>query len=248
MLRTIIALLIFLTGALPAIGQTAPPKKAAAGLKTVGVITAIGDTFTIQKVGFTVFGNEQHQAAIGAWGLDEAVVAKVGTILGKSYNVKRIAVAKNAFAQYYNPPPTLFRDSTAELRDMVRKIAAGQPCDLYVVVRQGGSRYGDTNQAVTGVGIVQADRSPLFVLTHLHALMVISVHDGKTFAALSEKAASIGQPTFMTTIRGPNRELDQSWWPASPQQAAQSTRLRDAARSLVEQGLTMTLPEVLKVN
>jgi hypothetical protein len=45
-------------------------------------------------------------------------------------------------------------------------------------------------------------------------------------------------------IRGPHREVDESFWPVSPNAAAQSVKLREAIRELVSQGMEATLTEL----
>jgi hypothetical protein len=61
---------------------------------------------------------------------------------------------------------------------------------------------------------------------------------------LATKVASIAQPNFLVMIRGPHREVDESFWPASPDVAAQNVKLRDAVRGLVAQSLDATLPDL----
>jgi len=51
--------------------------------------------------------------------------------------------------------------------------------------------------------------------TWLHALFQIRVYDGRTLEFQDWKPATIGQSTFMATIKGPHREVDASWWPNS---------------------------------
>ena len=53
-----------------------PPAPADTGPCQIGVIPAIGDKFVVQKVGFTVFGNEETAVQIDAWGLDDLVAAR----------------------------------------------------------------------------------------------------------------------------------------------------------------------------
>ena len=48
---------------------------------------------------------------------------------------------------------------------------------------------------------------------------------------------------YIPTFSGPSREVDKSWWPQSD--AAQSTKLRDGIRSLVERSLDVTMPRIL---
>lgn len=229
-------------GVASAVAQPAPPK--AANAKTVGVVSAIGETFTLQKIGITVFGNESHNVAIGAWGIDDLVAARVSAALSKRFHVKRISVPKGAFASYESPGG-MFRDRDAELREIVRKLASSQPCDLYVVVTKGYSPFGTTNQAAIGLGLVVA-ASALIDNSHLYALSTIRIYDGKTFAVLRSQHASMGQPTFMKTIKGPYREVDSSWWPSG--QAASDARLREATRKLVEQSITMSIPALMQLD
>jgi hypothetical protein len=65
----------------------------------------------------------------------------------------------------------------------------------------------------------------------------------KTFALLTRKFASLGQPNFLATIQGPHREVDKSFRPDSLD-VAQNAKLRDAIRELVGQTMDATLPEL----
>lgn len=244
MYRGVVACLLVLIGSAVAIAQPPPGPKKADTRKSVGVISAIGSTFAIQKVGITVFGNELKQVPIDSWGIDDAVAARVAALLSRRYAAKRITYPKGAFTAY-ETPGGLFRNLDEELRTVVRSIAAAQKFDLYVVVTRTMSPYGSGNQVVSGLGIVEG--GGLATSVHLHALSAIRVYDGQTFAVTAEGRASIGQSTFLATIKGPHRQVDQSWWPSSPQ-AVHNEKLKDATRALVEQSLAVTLPDLLRVN
>src|SRR5262245_9730653 len=45
--------------------------------KSVCVIAAIGDTFSLQKVGVTAFGNALDKVSVEAWGIDKFVGDKI---------------------------------------------------------------------------------------------------------------------------------------------------------------------------
>jgi len=254
MRRTIIALLLLLNGAAVGATQPAPTKPnlpkttaakpaAAQNGNCVGVISRLGDKFTVKKVGFTVFGNEENEVPVESWHIDDLVVAKISGLLGKRTAVRRIPYKKEAFASL--DTPKLFRDREAEVGEIIRRITAGTRCARYVVVTGSGSSYGTTNQSLGGLGIV-AGKKPYFTgdLYNLYALIAVRVYDGETFSLLIRKTASIGQPTFLAMIRGPHREVDESFWPVSPDVAAQNVKLRDAIRELVAQSLDATLPEL----
>ena len=127
----------------------------------------------------------------------------------------------------------------------VRKIASTQKCDLYLVVGKADSPYGDTNQMLSGLGIVEL--SGFGTSVYLYALSYMTIYDGRTFAVLREQRTSVGQSTFMATIKGPHREVDESWWPGSGQ-VAQNERIKAATRSLVEQSIAMTLPKLVQTD
>ena len=217
-----------------------------AGRKSVGVISALGDKFALQKVGITVFGNDYADIPIEAWKIDDLVAAKVGAHLSKRFEVRRITYPKDTFTAY-EKPGGLFRDHKAELRKIMQDITASQKCDLYVLVMKGGSMVGNTNQSVSGLGILQAGSGLFLPNVRIHALSTIRVFDGRTFEILAEKRGTMGQQTFMAVIQGPHREVDMAWWPASPQ-GAQNPKMKDAIVALLDQSLAMTLPELLPVN
>src|SRR4051812_14153971 len=91
----------------PAVRKPAPkartdaklPGTADSGPCGLGVISTIGGLFTVQKIGLTVFGNEQAEVAIDGWGLDDLAVARVRAAVSGS-TVRRIAFAKGAFDSY----------------------------------------------------------------------------------------------------------------------------------------------------
>lgn len=257
MRRIVVALLLFVNGAAAATAQPAPgeqnlpkpapakqavPKQAPATRdgKCVGVVSHIGEKFTVKKVGIVVFQNEENEVPIESWRIDDLVVAKIGGFLNKQAAVRRIAYPKGAFASLETPK--LFRNYDADLGEIVRTVAAGTRCTRYVVVTPGVSGYGNTNQNLGGLGIVAGGWS--FGNVNLHALITLRVYDGETFAPLTRKAASDGKSTFFAMIGGPHREVDKSFWPDPFGVAPQNAKLRDAIRELVGQSLETTLPEL----
>ena len=190
-----------------------------------------------------VFGNELKETSINSWGIDELVASKIGALLSKQFNVTRIAAPKGAF-DAIEQPGGLFRDREAEQREIVRKIAAAHKNDLYIVVTRGGSPYSNTNQVLMGLGILEAGAPIYSDNVYLFALTAIDLYDGRTFNLIKRQAGSIGQSTFLTVVKGPHQKLDKSWWPSSPQ-VAQSEKLKNATRALVEQSIAQTVPELV---
>jgi hypothetical protein len=80
------------------------------------------------------------------------------------------------------------------------------------------------NQDIIGVGIVNTGAS-LLSRSHVHALMHIGVHDGRTFAILKSGGAV-----------PPTRQLDDFKWPESPE-AVNTPGVRAVARALLAEAL-----------
>jgi hypothetical protein len=259
MRRTVIALLLLVSAVAAAMAQPAPAKQkpaqpaqakqaaikqipTAQDGKCVGVVSRLGEKFTVRKIGYTVFGNEENEAPVESWRIDDLIVAKIGGFLNKRAVARRIAYPKDAFASL--DAPKLFRNSDADLGEILRTITAGTRCARYVVVTPGVVYYGTTNQTLSGLGIVSS-KAPFFTgdLYNLYMFAWLRVYDGETFAVLTRKLASLGQPNFLATIGGPHREVDKSYWPDSPD-LAQNAKLRDAIRELVAQTMDATLPEL----
>jgi hypothetical protein len=262
--RAAIALLsilaILAAGGVAAAQQPAKPKTPAAaspqaaqpnagdGGKCIGIVSAIGDTFFLRKIGITVFGNGQSSVPVESWHIDDIVVSKISAFLSKGWTVRRINYPKGAFASL-DGQHALFYNYDDELQGIVRRVTSSTRCDHYAVVVKGGSNFGTSNQSIYGLGIVEAT-SILGASDYIHALFTIRIYDGRTFAIRGQRGASIEKWNLLSDFKGPGihgpyRAVDNSLWPQSG--AAQSTKLRDGIRSLVEQALDATMPEVLRV-
>jgi len=248
MYRSIAVALLLCVGGCTGFGLGPPSPEATKAMskaKTVGVISAVGHKFALQKMGITVFGNELNEVPIDSWGIDNAVASRISALLSKRFTVKRIGVPQGAFASYESPGGA-FRDSDADLQGIVRKLAAPQNCDLVIVVIRAGIPFGSSNQTVVGLGMIEAGGALNPDNVHLYAVMTILVYDGRTFERLHwhRVGLEIGASLVGKVINAPYRTLDRTWWPATPQ-AVHSEKLKAATRALVEQGLATGLPEVM---
>jgi hypothetical protein len=269
---TVFAIAAWLAGfasaqAQPAPGTISPPaaaktviKKPATKAKSVakqsaptdsgpcqlGVIPVIGDQFVVQKIGITIFGNEQTEVPIDGWGLDDLAVARVRAAAAGGA-VRRIAYAKGAFETYEHPAPALFRNSRDDLTAIVRQITANANCERYVVVTKFTGKLEGTNQTLHGIGILQS--SSLFSRTSLFANVQVTVFDGQTFAIhkIPFDLGSVLSGTLDRMTQDPLSELDKTSFPEPAAAAVNSVLLRDHTRTLVAAKLDKILPASLKV-
>jgi hypothetical protein len=233
----------------PAAAAPAKPNLAESN-KCVGVISAIGDTFSMQKIG-TEIGDELNTAPIDTWQIDNLVINKISVYLSDARTVKRVSYPKGAFSSVDARQHPFFFNYGEELKGIVRQLTLSTKCDRYVVVVKGSSAFGLSHQRVHGLGIVEAGIS-IFNKDFIHAFYWIKLYDGKTYDLIRERGATT-DPSFLGQFAaahthpmgGPQLEVDRSWWPST--EVAKSTRLKDGIRSLVEQSLDVTMPLVLRV-
>jgi len=235
MYRSVIFALLLLGGCTGMAGVAAPETaKAVEKARTVGVISAVGSKFALQKVGIMVFGNELNEVPIGSWGLDDAVASRVSGVLSKRFTVRRISA-----------PAGLTWESEAAVQDNVRKLAASANCDLYIVVTTAGVPFGGTNQYVGGIGMVEGGGAINPDNVTLYAVTAVHLYDGRTFERLiwQRPGFAIGG-SIGNVVNAPHRRLDRTWWPATPQ-AVHSEKYKAAARSLLTDSVGATVPEMM---
>jgi hypothetical protein len=226
-----VALLLVVGGCAGGFGApSVEASKAIAQARTVGVMSAVGHKFSLQKMGITVFGNELSEVATSSWGIDDAVVNKISSLLSKRYAVRRISHSS--------------ADLDKGAQDVIRKVAGSQKHDLYVVVIRSTAPFGTSNQTVTGLGMIEAggiinpDNVTLFAVT------TVLVYDGRTFEQLGWQRTGVEGISIGKTINAPTRTLDRTWWPATPQ-AVHNEKLKAATRALVLDGLSTTIPQIM---
>jgi hypothetical protein len=212
-------------------------------VKSVGVVSAFADRFQLRKLGITVFGNEESEFPVDAWGIDDAMAGKVRTLLGRRFDVRPVTYRRAAFA----------KGGWGGIGAMMREGVTPAPVDSYVVITRGFSQLGGTNQSVSGLGILEtsggvfsSDRQ------FVYALYTVSIIDAREF---SSKAVTVGlmpgeaaiDPLRSTVMRGPHKQVDRSWWPTA-RDAASNQRLKGAVVELIDQSLPNTLQQLQLVN
>jgi hypothetical protein len=238
----------------PAVKKAAAKPKAAhkpldptaAGPCQLGVIAALEDKFSVQKIGLTVFGNEDTEVPVD-WGLNDIVAERVRAAAGGA-GVRRIAYPKGAFEPYYARSEALFRIPGDKLSPIVRQVAGNADCERYLVVTTLSVQLDGTNQPLNGVGILDG-RGP-FGHPTLFTFFMATIFDGKTFEIRRNPLFSdLGKALARSlTLQKPNplSQLDDGAFPQPAAAAAQNTMLRDRIRVLLAEKLDKTLPDVLK--
>jgi hypothetical protein len=220
-----------------------PPAAADSGPCRVGVITAAGDIFTVQKIGFTVFGNDFAEVPV-KWGLDDLIFDRVKAAAAPA-QVRRISYAKDAFDSYYHPQSTLFRNTQRELAALVKQIAGNAGCERYIVITRAKVNADGTNQVLEGIGVVSWGP---FNRIYVFAYLGVVVFDGGTFEARRNPHLTLeaGLARLTASRNEYLRQLENFKFPESAPDAANDAVLRDAARKFTAERLDKYLPAYFK--
>ncbi|CAL74031.1 conserved hypothetical protein; putative signal peptide [Bradyrhizobium sp. ORS 278] len=205
-----------------------------------GLISAVGDVFAVQDSGIASLGGDFKQVPV-AWGFDDLIYARAKAAGGD--NVRRIAVPKGAFDPLYQS------QSAPEANDIfpaiVKKVAGSAGCARYLVVLRASGREPSTYDTVSGIGVVSRVAG-LVRYTHVFVMIGLQLFDGTTFEKLKPPPSSKTFMSRLTSGMGPPShagDVDNSAFPAKPEDAASNTVLRDMARSMLRFRLDQALPD-----
>lgn len=239
----------------PAAKKAAPKAKPVAkqpaavesGPCRLGVISVIGDRYSVQKFGLTIFENEASEVPID-WGLDDLVFARVRAATGNDPTVRRIASPKGVFEPFYNPKTILIRDPGERLPTIVRSFTASANCDRYLVATTFKAELPNTHMTLNGIGTYNQGLGSLLRHSHLFANIAIMLIDGRSYEEIKRPFVNFGA-NFAANMRlteDPLTKLDNSLFPDPPAAASASTALRERTRALVADKLDRGLPGYLK--
>ena len=68
----------------------------AKGRRSIGIISAVGSKFAVQKIGVTVFGNEYNVVPVATWGIDDLIASTLTLLLGGKSRREAVTYAEGA--------------------------------------------------------------------------------------------------------------------------------------------------------
>jgi hypothetical protein len=223
------------------------PLPEAASYQRVGVLSAMGDRFSIQELGFTVFGNE-YKAQNLPIGADDIITAELKQSLAGRYTVVDLSQYRAAFMnapKYWPGEQSLISESRPEVTEVVRQLMGKENLDAYVLVTAAYGAIGATNQAVAGIGILKFQGVIRDNAYRLHALYIVSVIDGHSYELTGHmRAFQNGESEAKallfsgSAIRGPNVEVPGAWWDAP---AGHEDEIKAAFQQMMDQSIPQTL-------
>src|SRR4051794_12461945 len=239
----------------PAAKKAAPKAKPVAkqpvaiesGPCRLGVISVIGERYSVQKFGLTIFENEETEVSID-WGLDDLVFARVKAATGGDPGVRRIAYPKGTFEPFYNPKSRFIPDPNERLPAIVRGITPNGSSDRYLVATTYKGELPGTRLMLNGIGTFNQGLGNLIRHSHLFANISINLIDGRSYEEIKRPFVNFGA-NFAASMRlteDPLTKLDNSLFPNPPAAASANAALRERTRTLVADRLDRGLPGYLK--
>lgn len=224
------------------------PVAAETGPCRLGVISAIGDRFAVQKFGLTIFETEESEVAVEGWGLDDLVVARVRAATGGDTTVRRISYPKRAFEPFYHPTSRFLPDPREGLPAIVRAITPTAKCERYLVVTRYKGKVPGTEIMLDGIGAYNRGLGTLIRHSRLFANISVSVLDGTTYERVNRPFAGLGTrlSAGLRLTEDPLLVLDNSLFPESASAVPANATLRERTRTLVTARLDQALPDYLK--
>jgi hypothetical protein len=212
-------------------------------VKTVGIISAVGDEITFARGGLTGLDNSSRRFPIGSWGLDDLIVEKVTAALNGRFQVQPVSYTRAAFAAIKDSPVApvnLVRSDP--FRKLVQTEVSPQGLDAYIVITKAKSAFGGGGRKLEGIGYLNYG-TVLASYNQIHALYEIRVFDGKTFDVIEKMAAPPLDDVGAVRIAGPSRVIDESLSPGTGD-PAQNEKLHAAIADLVARSLPSTLSDM----
>ena len=240
----------------PVTKKTAPKAKPAAkrpvaaetGPCRLGVISALGDRFAVQKFGLTVFETQESEVSVDGWGLDDLVIARVRAATGADPAVRKIAYPKGAFEPFYHPTSRFLPDPREGLPAIVRNITPAANCERYLVVTRFKGQVPGTNLMLDGIGAYSRGLGSLVRHSHLFANVGVTLLDGGNYETISRPFAGLGTRLAdgLRLTEDPLTKLDNSLFPEAAAVVPGNATLRERTRTLIAARLDQTLPNFLK--
>jgi hypothetical protein len=211
--------------------------------RTIGIISAIADEFTLTPAGLTGIDSTDRTVAIASWGIDELVVSRIGAALSPRFQIQNVTYQRASFA-HHEPAsalPLIDRLREVPVKTIVRTEVSPQGLDAYVVVTTASSRYGSRGHIVSGLGVID-DRTVLARYAAIHALYTIWVIDGRSFEVIDKKSASPLDNAEIIRLSGPSRKIDPAL--LSIADVAASEQIKAALTELLTRSLDVTLRDL----
>jgi hypothetical protein len=211
-------------------------------VKTVGIISAVGDDMSFVKAGLTGLNNPVQSLPIRSWGLDDLIVQQATTALSGRFQVQPVSYQRSAFAAIKDSPVAPINLMRGDpFKKLVQTEVSPEGLDAYIVITKAKSNFGG-GRKVEGIGFITYG-TVLASYNQIYALYEIRVFDGKTFDLIEKRAAAPLDHSATMKLPGPSRLVDETFAPNAGD-PVQNEKLHAAIADLVARSLPSTLSDM----
>jgi hypothetical protein len=210
-------------------------------VKTVGIISAVGDQFTFAKGGLTGPDKGGQSFPIPSWGLDDLFVRQTTAALNGRFQVRPVTYDRAAFAAIREAPikpVDLVRGDP--IKKLIESEVSSQGLDAYIVITKAKANFGGGNRKIEGIGLITY-ATVMESYSFVYALYEIRVIDGRTFDVIEKMAAGPLDNAAEVRLGGPSRPTDESFLRGSD---GLDESLHGAIVDLITRSLPMTLSDM----
>src|SRR5258707_10311852 len=211
-------------------------------VKTVGIISAVGDEMSFVQAGLTGLNNPAQSLPIRSWGLDDLIVQQATIALSGRFEVRPVNYQRSAFAAIKDSPVApvnLVRGDP--FKQLVRTEVSPQGLDAYIVITKAKSNFNGSRK-VEGIGFITYG-TVLASYNQIYALYEIRVFDGKNFDVIEKRSAPALDDAVDVKLPGPTRQVDDSYSPGTGD-PVRNENLHRAITDLIVRSLTTPLSDM----
>jgi hypothetical protein len=233
-------IILALCGSAGAIFETRDAKLQA--VRTVGIISAVGDQFTFATGGLSGLDKGGQSFPIPSWGLDDLIIRQTTAALSGRFQVRPVTYDRAAFAAIRKSPikpVDLVRGDP--IKKLVESEVSSQGLDAYIVITKAKANFGQGIRKIEGVGLITY-ATVMESYSFVYALYEIRVIDGKTFDVIEKMAAGPLDNATEVRLGGPSRPADESLLRGSGSGPDES--LHGAIVDLIARSLPITLDDM----
>jgi hypothetical protein len=213
-------------------------------VKTVGIISGIGDQISVVKTGLTPIANRDQSYPISSWNIDDLITQQTAAAVSGHFQVQPVTYSRAVFAQLEKEsviaPVNLVRGDP--IKKLVRTEVSPQGLDAYIVITKAKANFGAGSRKLEGVGLVTYGTLTASY-SRVHVLYEIRVVDGKTFDVIAKRTADPLGDAETLRLRGPSQRVDDAY-ATSTGDPSKDEALRQAVTSLLTTSLAATLSDM----
>ena len=200
-------------------------------IHSIAIVSHIGNEFSFERSGMTIFDNHLDHASLDGWALDQRFVDSLTKILSSRYVIKS------------EPASSFSLDGCDSPSDCAKLLPRSADFDAYVVVYGSTSRgFGAPGQEFNGVGLFYIHGFIRSAHTALHVIYGIAVIDAKTGSVIDWTGGQLSK-SYFGDHPPPVMDADGSLWPETVPNL--TTQQIDAIKASISQLLDDSIPSTV---